>query len=267
MRSVDVVVEDRSWVVDPRADPALAEFSRQLPSADARVVGECDRVLMEDMGSAVWDLREVNGVEVAEAGRQRSGVALALFGDAIEPVELSNPDGSLQVRHPVVVAGGDVVVASSHTLIAEHADAICDGLVVGRHDAAFAGHDVLGCIEREASDAPRADRLPGHLGADRLCGVFNHGQAVAFGEVANRHHVGRKAVEVDRHDCLGAWSDEGGNGFGVHVVVVADVGEACRGSGFEDGVEGRNEGERGCYDLVTRLEVERFQRHDEGSGA
>ena len=104
-----------------------------------------------------------------------------------EMAQLDAQDRALDAVHAVVEALQDVVVALFLAPVAQHADRSWHVLVVvGDDDAALAvGAEVLAGIEAEAAghaDAAGAAALV--LGAVRLAGVLDDGNAVAVGDRA-----------------------------------------------------------------------------------
>jgi hypothetical protein len=181
----------------------------------------------------------------ATAGGEPRGVLLPRLDDLVDPADLRDPHGGLEVGHPVVVTGHLVLVPLAHALVAQDAQPVGDGVVVGRDHAALTGGEVLGGVEGERSDPERAGTGAVVGRTVGLRRVLHDVQAAVPGDGHERVHVGGLAVEVDRHEHLGAVPDRGRDGRRVdREVVLADVREPGRGAGLEDGVEGGDEGER-----------------------
>ena len=68
-----------------------------------------------------------------------------------------------------------------------------------------------------------ADAAAVVFGAVRLGGVLDHDQAVLPGDLHDRVHVGRLAVEVDRHDGLGPRRDRRLDRAGSIVKVTGSM--------------------------------------------
>ena len=116
--------------------------------------------------------------------------------------------------------------------------------------------------------AERSHRGAVERGAVRLGRVLVDLQAVLVGDRDAARHLGRVAVEVDRHDALGLVGDGGLDRGRVEAEVVRlDVGEHRRGTGQRDGVGGRGEGERGHDDLVARPDPEASRPRCSAGGA
>ena len=142
--------------------------------------------------------------------------------------------------------------------------------VVGQQRAAFAaGAEVFAGIKTEAGNfAERADDFALVFCAVRLGGVFDERQLVFAANRQDRIEVERMAVEMHRHDGLGARRDGAFDQLGVEIEdgVVnihkdrfrADVGNRpARG----DEREGRGD------DLVARADAEQQHGHVQRRGA
>ena len=145
----------------------------------------------------------------AEALGEPRGVVPAARGPLVEPRQLREPDRRGEVRRLRVRAQRLVVVADAHAVVAEQAEAVGERVVVGRREAALAGHEVLRRVQAEhrRAEAPGAPAVV--RGAVRLCGVLDDGEPVAVGDRHDRVHVGHEAVQVDRHDRLRPRRDGG----------------------------------------------------------
>ncbi len=77
-------------------------------------------------------------------------------------------------------------------------------LGVARHDsAAAAGSDHLVAVEAECAHcAERAGVIPFVIRPQRLCGVFDQGQAESGGNFLQRVHIDRMAEGMHRHHRL-----------------------------------------------------------------
>ena len=148
--------------------------------------------------------------------RQPSRVGNPLLSPASQLGQLDTPNRSVDVSHPSVEADQLVLVTSLHALIAQEASLSFEFWVSGDDHAALPSRHVLGRVEAEGSER---SETPDRGAVDRRCvslsSVFEHHQAVLL---SNRHdlgHVGRVAVEVDRHDRRGLGRDRGADCIGI----------------------------------------------------
>ncbi len=108
--------------------------------------------------------------------------------------------------------------------------------------------------------AQRAGLLALVDAAEGLRVVFDHAELVPLGKGADAVHVADVAVEVDRHDGLGALVDQLLGGLDADAVVVeVHVGKARDGAGLHDGETAGDEGVAGHDHLVARPDPQRRQ--------
>ncbi len=122
--------------------------------------------------------------------------------------ELRQPgpeDRRLQLVEAAVHAALVVVVAARLPAVAEPAQAIGERAIVGGDRAAVAQRaQVLGRVEAERRGGrAAADRPTIGRGQVRLTGVLDDRESMTVRHPADRRHVGRLAVEMDRDDGLG----------------------------------------------------------------
>ncbi len=193
-------------------------------------------------------------------GGQVGRVAPALLGPLVEPAELREPEGGGEVGGLEVRAQCLVVVADPHAVVAEEAEPVGHLVVVGRREAALAGHQVLRGVEAEHGRTEPAGALPVVRRAVGLGGVLHDPQAVALGDRHERVHVRHEAVEVDRQDRLRAGRDRRLHRGRVDAeVVLADVHQDRRGADPEDRAHRGVEAERDGDHLVAGADPERVQ--------
>ena len=128
---------------------------------------------------------------------------------------------------------------------------------------------VLRRVETEAARlTPAPDRTLSERGAVRLAGVLDDHDAFLVGDLQERRHITRIAVEMYWKKCLGARVDllrdglrRQRQGFTVHV------GEDRSRSGSTDRERGKRRGHRGGDHLVPRTNAQRPKRKCEGIGS
>ena len=123
--------------------------------------------------------------------------------------------GRLEVRAELVV-----VVADAHPVVAVEPEPVGEPVVVGRGEAALAGHQVLRGVQAEHRRPELAGPAAAVRRAEGLRGVLDDREAVALGDRDERVHVGHEAVQVDGHDRLRARRDRRLDEVGVHAEVV-----------------------------------------------
>ena len=184
--------------------------------------------------------------------------------------ELGEQEARLQIVQPVAVADCLVHRLGLLPVVAQQPHRAVGGGVARDHGAAVAqGAEVLARVEAEGGrDAERAAGPPLVQRAVRLAGVFDDGQAAARGELEDRIHVGRLAVEMHRHDRPGARGDRGLDGGRVDVGRVRQaVDEDRRGAGVADRLGGSDEGVDRDDDLVAGADAGGLQGQAHGVGA
>ena len=146
----------------------------------------------------------LGGQVAGQPGGQAGGVPSALLGALVETGKLGQSDRGGEVGRLEVGAQRLVVVADAHPVVPVEPDPVGERVVVGRREAALAGHQVLRRVQAEH----RRPELSGASSAVRravgLRGVLHDGDPVPLGDRDERVHVGHEAVQVDRHDRLRA---------------------------------------------------------------
>ena len=251
---------DRHRVVEQGADAALGEAVDDL----GPLPGEPHRVLVPDVLPAVGDGRCAEAGEVlAQVGRVAPSLGRAL----VEPGQLGEADRRDEIGGLVVRAERFVVVADAHPVITVEADPVGQGVVVGRGEAALAGHQVLRGVRAEHRRPELAGPPAVIRRAVSLGGVLDDREAVALGDRDERIHVGHEPVQVDRHDRLRPGRDGRLHEVGVHREVLGpDVHEDRAGARAQDDADGGVEAEADRDDLVARADAEAVQDRLLGEG-
>ena len=162
-----------------------------------------------------------------------------------------------------------MVVLLAAAVVAQDADLLGDGVVVGGDQAAVAeAAEVL--AREEAVGAGIADAA-GHAsavgGAEGLGAVLDDLQTVFLGDRADLVHVGRLAEQVHRQDRARAPGYGGADGLRVDVEAAGqDVHEHRDGAAVADGLGGGDEGEGGGDDLVALADAGGAQGQVQGIG-
>lgn len=90
--------------------------------------------------------------------------------------------------------------------------------------------------------------------------VLNDPQSVARGDLTERDHIARHAVQVHGQDADGARRNRGGNRVGVEIPGIRRaVNEDGRCAAIADRIGGSDVRERRYDDFVTRPDLERHQ--------
>ena len=148
--------------------------------------------------------------ELGFRGQRDAGSVLKTFGvtgcifptgpvPALQPFQLDAEHRSLDRIETAVVAFEVVKIFLRLPVIPDHAH-LLRHLFVLRHDGpGFAeGSEVLAGIEAETASRAQRAGLPVFIGgAVGLAGVFDDDKLVLPGDLEDRVHVGRLAVEVD----------------------------------------------------------------------
>ena len=191
---------DRDRVVDQRPDAALRECLHD----PITLTGEAHRVLVPDVLASIWHGR---GEVAAEALGEALGIPAALLGPLVEAGQLGEAEGGGEVGGLEVGAERLVVVTDPHPVVPVEAEPVGQGVVVRRGEAALAGHQVLGGVQAEHRRPELACAPAVVRRAVRLGGVLDDRDPVALRDLHQRIHVRHQAVQVDRHDRLGAGRD------------------------------------------------------------
>ncbi len=153
-----------------------------------------------------------------------------------------------------------VVVLGPLAIVAHHPHLLGQLPVIRRERAGVAvSSQVLARIEAEGAKRPdgpgAAPLVPGAVG---LAGVLDHRQAVPGGDLEDRVHVGRLAVQVDGHDRPGAWRDGRFDQSRIDVVRArVDVDPDGRRAGERNCARAGDERSRRRDHLVARADVHR----------
>ena len=167
-------------------------------------------------------LRRARQAEARDTGQLvvvARGQPAAMLVPGIEPWQLDAQEGRLHLVEPRIEAALQVHVFHPAAVVAQHAQPLGQlGIVGGDRAAVAEGAEILGRKETvRAGMAERAGPPSAHLGALRLRHVLDHFQPVLVGQRHDGVHVGRLAVEMDRHDRPGARRDRGGDPLGIDV--------------------------------------------------
>ena len=163
-----------------------------------------DGVLVKHMRQAIGKVRDRDTFEVFA---EEFCIGLALGVELVQFLELRQTNGGMQVGHAEVIAEFIVIVALTHSVLADDAALFVDDRVVGGDHAAFTRGDVFGRIEREGAGAKGTGFARLVPRAMTLAGVLDDGEPMFFSEAEDRIHVAGQTVEVNRHDGFGAGCD------------------------------------------------------------
>ena len=167
--------------------PAAAQVGGQGVAAAAADREDVPRVHVADG----------RGGEVHEGPREALPVDVGDVGTTdvprVEPGELDREDRRLELVEAAVEAALGVDVALRRAVVAQAAQAVGQGGVVGRHGAAVSERaEVLARVEAPRAGVSEAAHRPAAVaGAVGLGGVLQHAQVVAPGDLQDRVHLGR----------------------------------------------------------------------------
>ena len=185
----------------------------------------------------------------------------------IQRLQLLTQEGRLQLVHAGIEACQLVDVLSFRPIVAQHAHPPGQRIVVGRHRPRVAQRtQVLARVETEAgrmSQAAAALSMVG--GAVCLCRVFQHRQAVSFGNGHDRRHVHGAAVQMHHRNGAGTGRDGGSQRIRIQTGVIrSGLHRHRRGSRVAHGQPGGNVGVTGHDHFITRTNAPAPQRQLQG---
>ena len=185
----------------------------------------------------------------------------------IQRLQLLAQEGRLQLVHAGIEARQLVDILPLRPVVAQHAYPTGQRIVVGRHCPGVAQRtQVLARVETEAggmSQAAAAFSMVG--GAVRLCCVFQHRQAVPFGNGHDRRHVHGAAVQMHHRNGAGAGRDGRSQRIRIQTGVVGSgLHRNRRGPCVAHGQPGGNVGVAGHDHLITRTNAPAPQRQLQG---
>ena len=185
----------------------------------------------------------------------------------IQGLQLLAQEGRLQLVHAGIEACQLVDILSFRPVVAQHAHPPGQRIVVGRHRAGVAQcTQVLARVETEAggmSQAAAALSMVG--GAVCLCRVFQHRQAVPFGNGHDRRHVHGAAVQMHHRNGAGAGRDGGSQRIRIQTGVIRSGLHRHRcGSRVAHGQPGGNVGVAGHDHFIARADSPASQRQLQG---
>ena len=204
----------RNRIVDQRADAGLVERRHQFGATP----GAHDVEMPHRLGP-LRDARQAEARNARKLVIVAGGQPAAVLVPGIEPRQLGAQEGGLHFVEPRIEAALQVHVLHPAAVVAQHAQPLGQPGIVGRDRAAIAeGAEILGREEAvRAGVTQRAGPPAAHLGALRLRHVLDHLEPMLVGQRHDGVHVGRFAVEMDRHDRPGARRDRGGDAIGIDV--------------------------------------------------
>ena len=141
-------------------------------------------------------------------------------------------------------------------------------LVVRDDEAALTHRDDLHRVEAvgpELADRPAVTALvPGPHGLAR---IFQQVKPVFVADRLEGVHVRGSPEHVDGHDGFRPVRDQGFHGGRIEAEAFVDFREHGNGAAFQDGLHGRDEGERTRDDLVTGTDAQGLESHVEAGRA
>jgi len=249
----------------------LTDFdnAHALPMAQTPV-----EITAGDLGDVRWD--PTRGQAFMDGGLEAGEQLVIAPSDRqapldlpVEPLQLGEQHGALNRVHPAVDPQPRVVVAAFLAVMPDLAHGRRERIVVGEHGAALAvaAERLAGKEARRTDRRERAAAAPLVARAEALRSVLDHGNAVFRGDRIDLVHIGRLAIERDRHDRPGARRNRGGYSAHIDVARVGlDIDEDRLGAEQDDHLGRRDEREWARDHFVAGLQPDRHQRDLERVG-
>ena len=197
----------------------------------------------------------------------RGGNVRAAAVVTIQRLQLLAQEGRLQLVHAGIEACQLVDVLSFRPVVAQHAHPPGQRIVVGRHRPRVAQRtQVLARIETEAGRMSQAAAaLPMMGGTMCLCCVFQHRQAVPFGNGHDRIHVHGAAVQMHHRNGPGTGRDGRSQRIRIQTAVIrSGLHRYRRGPRVAYGQPGGNVGVAGHDHFIARADSPASQRQLQG---
>ena len=185
----------------------------------------------------------------------------------IQRLQLLAQEGRLQLVHAGIEARQLVDILPFRPVVAQHAHPPGQRIVVGRHRAGVAQcTQVLARVETEAGGMSQAAAAPSMVGgAVRLCCVFQHRQAVPFGNGHDRIHVHGTAVQMHHRNGPGTGRDGRSQRIRIQAAVIrSGLHRYRRGPRVAYGQPGGNVGVAGHDHFIARADSPASQRQLQG---
>ena len=198
-----------------------------------------------------WQHQPRQSLQAQPIGGGNVGAAAVV---TIQRLQLLTQEGRLQLVHAGIEACQLVDILPLRPVVAQHAHPPGQRIVVGRHRAGVAQRtQVLARVETEAGGMSQAAAaLPMMGGAVSLCRIFQHRQAVPFGNGHDRIHVHGAAVQMHHRDGPGAGRDGRSQRIRIQTAVIGSrLHRHRRGSRVAHGQPGGNVGVTGHNHFIT----------------
>ena len=219
---------------------------------------------------AVRWIRQNHSGKGSQLFRVAGGIGLTLLGVAAVVAEFDSEERGLKRVEPEIASDHFVVVFGLAAVGPQKAGALGEGIIVrNQKPSVTEAAEILGWEEAISTKVPdRSDRFPFILRSDRLGAIFNHGQAMGFGQGHHRIHVRTLSEEMDRNDSFRLRGDLGGGFDGIDIETDR-TGIDKNGGGAYPGDAARSgeEGEGGDDDFIARSDAESHQGEENGVGA
>ena len=143
------------------------------------------------------------------------------------PRKLAIQNGRLQVVQARVVAPDDHVSGGRAPMVAQQAQIVGRGVIVGKHRATVTeATERFGRVKAAGSRDPEgAGELAFEFGAQRLRRVFDDLQSVLICKLHDAVHIGRAPVQLHRHDGFGARADLARHTGRIEQMVGTAIGQ------------------------------------------
>src|SRR5215831_8016174 len=159
-------------------------------------------------------------------------------------------------------------VSQRHALVTQHAQPVCQGLVIRNDHAALTGrHDLAGMQTEYGDRRKTTNHASAEPAAERAGGILNNDEPMLVGKLENSIDLARKSDLVYRENSACAWANLSGHIVGIDVVGVRiNVGKYRFGTAMRDHVDGSNEGERRYDHFITGSQSERLEDQKAAGG-
>src|SRR5262249_5302613 len=152
-------------------------------------------------------------------------------------------------------------ISQRHALVTQHAQPLCQGLIIRNDHAAFTGRHDLAGMQTEYGDRRKpTNHESAEPAAERAGGILNDDEPMSVGKLENSIDLARKSNLVHRENSACARANLSPHIVRIDVVSVRiNVGKYGFGAAMRDHVDGSNESERRYDHFITGSQSERLE--------